>query len=219
MESRALLRERGEVVGMGMQDPLWFPRLAAVPGVDYAPPAELDVSKLRRRTARPEISRYSDLPLTLWWGDTTESPASAHVLADARKATTARVLRNLAEVLELPGEPADYHFAIQGVVSQLRSRGGEGPRVFAELERLCWLDLQLIQAFPEAVTYDDPDDGPQHAHVTAFKTLLDLYLTEGALGDAARVLIIAERFGQAHTPAAEKALTRIAALAAEDTTR
>ncbi len=204
---------------MGLQDPLWFPRLAAVPGVGYAPPAELDLTKLRRRNARPEVSRYPDLPPTLWWGDTTESPASAHVLDDARKATTARVLRNLAEVLELPGEPADYHFAIQGVVSQLRSRAGEGPHVFAELERLCWLDLQLIQACPDVVIYDHPDDGPQHAHVTAFKTLLDLYLTEGALGHAARVLPIAEWFGQANTPAAEKARTRMAALAAEDTTR
>ncbi|SNR86041.1 hypothetical protein [Blastococcus mobilis] len=204
---------------MGLQDPLWFARLAAVPGISYATPAELDVTKLRRRNASPEISRYPDLPPTLWWGDTTESPASAHVLADSRKATTARVLRNLAEVLELPGEPADYHFAIQGVVSQMRSRGGEGPHVFAELERLCWLDLQLIQACPEVVIYDHPEDGQQYAHVTAFKTLLDLYLTEGALGDAARVLPIAERFRQGDTPATEKARTRMAALAAEDSTR
>jgi hypothetical protein len=53
-------------------------------------------------------------------------------------------------------------------------------------------------------------------HVTAIKALLDLYLIEGALGEAARVLPIAERFEQADSSAANKARTRIAALAEED---
>jgi hypothetical protein len=62
-----------------------------------------------------------------------------------------RLLRNLAEALELPAEPVAYHFAIQSVITALRRRRGDGPAVFAEMERLCWLDVHLIRAFPAAV--------------------------------------------------------------------
>ncbi|TWJ21012.1 hypothetical protein [Micromonospora endolithica] len=205
---------------MSSQVPLWFPRFADMPGVRYSPPPGLDVSKLRQRSVRPTVNRWPDMPPSLSWplpnGTTSQAPAGAHRLDDSRKATTARVLRTLAEALELPGEPADYHFAIQEVISLLWSRRAEGPQAFVELERLCWLDLQLIQACPGAVTYEHRDGGVRFVSITAFRTLLDLYLTEGALGDAARVLELADQFDNSDTPPARRARERCVAFAAED---
>lgn len=204
---------------MRTPEPQWFPRFADVPGIHYSTPAGLNVSKLRGRGARPEIHRYPGLPPSLWWGDTSRSPAGEHLLEDASKAPTARVLRNLSEALELPGELSDYHFAIQGVVTLLWSRRAEEPGAFAELERLCWLDLQLVQAWSEAVTYEDRDGQRQFFAVTAFRVLLDLYLTEGALNEAARVLELADRFGNGEIPSARRARERCSAFAAEDVAR
>jgi hypothetical protein len=205
---------------MSSQAPLWFPRFADVPGVRYSPPEGLDVSKLRQRNVRPTVNRWPDMPPSLSWptpdGTTSQAPAGAHGLDDPREATTARVLRTLAEALELPGEPSDYHFAIQNVVSLLWSRRAEGPQTFVELERLCWLDLQLIQVCPDAVSFEHRDGGLQFFSVTTFRTLLDLYLTEGALGDAARVLELADQFGNGDTPPARRARERCPAFAAED---
>ena len=204
---------------MAADEPAWFPRLGAVPGISYETPPDVDVTKLRHRGERPMVDRFEGLSPSLSWGTenyaTSQSPVVAHVLVDERKATTSRLLRNLAEALELPGEPSDYHFAVQNVISVLRSRRREGPHIFAELERLCWLDIQLIQACPDAISYDR-DGGTQFYGVTAFGELLDLYLHEGALADAARVLPIADRFGQAWGPTAEQVRTRLAALEAED---
>ena len=204
---------------MAADEPVWFPCFGAVPGVNYQTPADVDVSKLRHRGDRPAVFRFQGLPPSLSWGDddnsTSQSPASAHVLDDDRKSSTQRLLRNLAETLELPGEPSDYHFAIQGVIGALRARRREGPQIFAEIERLCWLDVQLVQAFPAAVSYDR-DGVTQFYGVAAFGELLDMYLREGALADAARVLPIADKFGQAWGPSGEQVRARLAALQAED---
>jgi hypothetical protein len=52
--------------------------------------------------------------------------------------------------------------------------------------------------------------------VEAFDRLLNLYLTEGALTDAARVLELADRHGNGDVPSARRARERCAAFAAED---
>lgn len=212
--------DTGKVGSMRSQDPRWFPRFADVPGVRYSAPAGLDVARLKQRNVRPTVNRWPDMAPSLSWpmpgGSTSQAPAGGHHLEEPRKATTARVLRNLAEALELPGEAADYHFAIQEVVSLLWSRRAEEPQAFAEMERLCWLDIQLVQAFPDAVTYEHRDGGTQFVSITTFRTLLDLYLTEGALGEAAQVLELADRFGNGDTPSARRARERCAAFAAED---
>jgi hypothetical protein len=201
---------------MRSPDPRWFPRFADVPGVSYQAPAGVDLARLRDRHARPEVHRYPDMDPTLWWGDTSRAPAAGHVLEDPRKATTARVLHTLAEALELPGEPADYHFLIQNVLGELWSRRKAEPAAFAELERLCWLDLQLIEAFPDTIRYEHRDGGIQTFRVEAFEWLLWLYLAEGMLTDAARVLELADRHSNGDGPSARRARERCAAFAAED---
>ncbi len=201
---------------MRSSDPRWFPRFADIPGVSYQTPAELDLSRLRHRHDRPEVHRYPDMDPSLWWGNTSQAPAAGHVLEDPRKATTAQILRHLAEALELPGEPSDYHFLIQNVVGVLWSRRGAEPALFGELERLCWLDLQLIEAFPDTIRYEHRDGGIQVVRVEAFDRLLNVYMTEGALADVTRVLELADRHGNGDVPSARRARERCAAYAAED---
>ena len=201
---------------MRSPDPRWFPRFADIAGVSYAAPAGVDLARLRHRHARPEVHRYPDMDPTLWWGDTSRAPAAGHVLEDPRKATTGQVLRTLAEALELPGEPADYHFLIQNVLGVLWSRRKAEPAVFAELERLGWLDLQLIEALPDTIRFEHRDGGIQTVRVEAFEWLLWMYLDEGMLTDAARVLELAERHSNGDGPSARRARERCAAFAAED---
>jgi hypothetical protein len=196
-------------------DPVWFHRFADIPGVQYATPGGLDVSKLKRRNAVPEVDRFEG-GTSLWWetrdGGTSESPASEHLLDETRRASVDRIRRNLAEVLELPGEPSDYHFAIQNVAGELYNRRRQDPSVLDDVEQMFLLDLQLIQALPATITYDR-DGEITYYSVSAFDRLLRMYLAEGRVSDAAWVESVAERFGNAKDTAARD---RVAALRAED---
>lgn len=125
------------------------------------------------------------------------------------------MLANLAEVLELPGEPSHYHFAVQGAAGAVWSRRRKDPGAFATLERLYWLDLQLIQAVPSAVS--DEHAGEQRFYqVAAFDRLLDMYLREGLLAEAERVADIAARFDAGDQSRVQQARERAAAVAAEE---
>lgn len=101
---------------------VWFRRFGDIRGVSYEMPTGVDLRQLRRRNAVPEIDRFEG-SASLWWetgdGGTTESPASEHALLDLRAASVAQIRANLAEVLELPGEPGDYHFALQNAAGEL----------------------------------------------------------------------------------------------------
>jgi hypothetical protein len=134
------------------------------------------VSKLRRRWERPWLHRFSDGALVLTWSDGSsdgsQSPSSSHILNDQHNASTRRLLRNLAEALELPGEPVDYHFAIQSVVTALRPHRSDDAAIFAEMERLCWLDVQLIRAFPAAVSLER-DGEKRFFKIEAFSLLTE----------------------------------------------
>lgn len=176
-------------------EPLWFPRFADIPGVTYAPSTQIDPSSLPGRGQRPEISRYSGIAPSLRWGNTSASPAKQFTPWNPPIESTEQLLVRIAQVLELPGEPSDYHFAIQSTAGALRSRTARAPALFDELERLCWLDLQLIQAVPEAVSVGEPE-GERYFSILTITWLLQLYLREGQLLYAAQVASIAERFGQ-----------------------
>jgi hypothetical protein len=204
-------------------DPSWFRRFADIPGVYYQPPSNLDFSRIKERNATPTVQRYGDLEPSLWWktpdGGTSESPASAHAraLQDVRDITADVIRTNLAEVLELPGEPSDYHFALQSAADGLHKRRREHLSVLGEVEQLYLLDLQLIQSCPLAVTYEQ--DGQAHYFsIAAFGELLKLYLTEGRIAEAESIAQVAERFDAGGLPDVAAARERAAALAAEDMT-
>jgi hypothetical protein len=161
---------------------------------------------------------------TLWWtyededGGTSASPA--HEVAfggiDEERATST-LLKRLWEGLELPGEPSDYHFAIQTVANALWRRRRTEPEVLQWVEWLEWLDIRLVKAYPDAVRdeYADEWGRSQFYGVGAFHTLIELYSREGFLQDALGVARIAGEFEQGEGEIAELE-ERLAALQAED---
>lgn len=211
--------ERRAAVAVGGVSIHWFRRFAEIPGVAYEAPG-FDRRRLKGHNAVPEvhtIDRDQDVPgprQTLWWGSGSASPAHDRAFVDWNAMPTAKVLRKVAEALEVPGQPTDYHFAIQGAATALWSRRRAEPEVLDEVERLCWLDIRLIQARPDAISDEYRPEGGFHS-VTAFKTLITLYEREGALREALEVATLAERFDQLGEKA-EELRERLAVLEAED---
>ena len=200
---------------MSLFDTVWFPRFGDIPGVTYTTPSTVKLARLKQRTMRPEQTQYRDTPSMLMWGSTSASPANQHFRDEDADASIEGVLTNVAEALELPGIASDYHFGIQGAIEWLYKRRHDTATVYDEVERLCWLDLQLIQSQPQAVSMER-DGKTQFFRVVAFQTLITVYSNEGALGDAVRVLDLARRFEQAESSTAEKVRSRHVSVLAED---
>lgn len=198
----------------------WFRRFGDIPGVTYDTPSGLDPKKLPGYGVVPEIHDFEfegKSRLTLSWpaksGGGSASPAHGRAFVDSREASSAEVLKNCFEGLELPGEPGDYHFLIQGCASALWGRRRQEPDVLNEVEKLCWLNIQLIQVRPDAVS-DGFSDEPRFLHVSAFSILIDLYQREGFLREALDVAERAARYGQLDTR--DRLAERIAAVENED---
>ena len=187
--------------------PEWFRRFGEIPGVAYTPPEQIDRLSLAGRNDVPEVHTFrfdGTLQETLSWsaadGSRGGSASPAHYRAfsafpDSRNVPATAVLRNLYEGLELPGEPSDYHFLIQRAADELWRRRRNEPGLLGELERLCWLDIGLVRACPDAAS--DVIDGQRRFYViTGFGLLIQLYEERGDLGGALRVAEIASGYGQ-----------------------
>jgi hypothetical protein len=112
-----------------------------------------------------------------------------------RDASTSDLVRNVYEGLELPGEPAGYHFLIQGSASQLWTHRREDPHVVGEVEKLCWLDIRLIETCPEAVR-NEYSEKREFCEIISFHRLIDIYEREGFLAEALDVAELGARYGQ-----------------------
>jgi hypothetical protein len=137
-------------------------------------------------------------------GQTSQSPASVHagLLSSAPPVAPPEALvQHLHEVLELPGITSDYHFAIQGCAEALWKQRRRDPALLAEVERLCWLDIRLVEARPETITYER-EGTKAYAGVSAFGRLVELYGHEGFLHEALDVAERGTRLNQ-KTPVAE----------------
>ena len=130
------------------------------------------------------------------------------------EAKAAYILRRLHEQLELPGTLSDYHFAIQTCHDELQGQIRQEPWVLNEIERLCWLNIRLIELYPETITWEQEGD-KKFFRVSAFYHLIDLYLKEGYLAEASNVAAIAKRFGQ-QGDTLENLRERVAELEAEN---
>jgi len=156
--------------------PEWFRRFGDIPGVVYASPEQIDGSSLAGRDDVPEVQTFrfdGELEETLSWpagdGSRGGSASPVHYRAfstypDTRNVPAASLLRNVSEGLERPGEPSDYHFLIQQSANELWRRRRKEPELVGEVERLCWLDIGLIQARPDTWrpsrgTWCDASDG------------------------------------------------------------
>ncbi len=196
----------------------WFRRFGDIPGLSFEGSTSVDRSKLPGYDAVPELSVYEfegKQREWLWWpadgGVSSASPAHHRAFGDpAEGVPTAELLQNLHEGLELPGEPSDYHFLIQGCMSELWNRRRKEPEVLEHVEKLAWLDLQLIEARPDAAMYKFSGEFKSFS-VGAFSILIDLYEREGFLHEALDVAERAARYGQGDE-ARHRLLKRIAAV-------
>jgi hypothetical protein len=181
----------------------WFRRLAEVPGVGYEGSPGVDRTKLPGHDTVPKIDRYDydvERREYMMWpmkdGSTSASPAKNWETKPRRGETEAQTaLRQLRETLELPGTLSDYHFAIQHCHDELRVDAREEPWVLEEVEQLCWLDIRLIEKYPETITNEYGGDRTYFG-VSAFHRLIEMYEREGFLRGALEVARIGQRFEQ-----------------------
>jgi hypothetical protein len=89
------------------------------------------------------------------------------------------------------------------------------PEVLAIVERLAWMDLELAQARPDAVSID-MDGHRKFVAISAFRALITLYEREGALREALEVADLALRFDQQQAKR-EELVGRLATMEAEAT--
>lgn len=200
----------------------WFRRLADVPNLRYEGSSDVNRSRLLGHDAVPEVQIYDfngERRESLMWptreGSTSASPAKqwkTQIRED--ESPTEIALRQLIETLELPGILSDYHFAIQDCHETLWSTRRTEPWVLVEIEKLCWLDIRLIEAHPSTISFGT-EDKQNYFGVSAFRRLIHLYEQEGYLHEALDVAKRAVRFHQGEL-ALEHLQTRITQLESED---
>jgi hypothetical protein len=197
---------------------VWFRRFGEIPGIRFEASSSVNPRMLPGHDAIPtrhvfdfEGRRRETL---LWPGGGSASPAHERAFGDLSKVASADMLRNVYEGLELPGQPSDYHFLIQGSAQELWGRRKREAAVLSEVEKLCWLDLQLIEACPDTIRYERGDE-QQFFRVPTFAILTSLFEREGFLREALDVAERAARFGQG-SDTRDRLLERIAALESED---
>jgi len=200
----------------------WFRSFSEVPGVGYQGNPGLYRPSLPQHATLPKSGSYElagvrrdylSWPALFGTGITSASPVKQWSTQPRSGESPAQTrLRQIFEVLELPGELLDYHFAIQGCCSELWRLRREEPWVLAEIERLCWLDIRLIQAYPDIVQVENERE---FLLITTMQHLIALYEQEGYLYEALQVAEIAMQFNQ-QLPALERIKSRIANLEAEE---
>ncbi len=200
----------------------WFRSFSAVPGIGYKGNSDLYRPQIPEHALLPKSGAYHiadthrdyvSWPMLFGTGTTSASPVqqwSTQPRDGDRPAQTR--LRQIYEALELPGELLHYHFAIQGCCSELWRLRREEPWVLVELEKLCWLDIRLMQAYPDIARANNERE---FLVITTMQHLITLYEQEGYLSEALQVAEIAMLFNQ-QKPALERIKSRLAQLEAEE---
>lgn len=106
----------------------WYRRFADIPGVGYQGDAQRR-SRLPDRDLVPEVNEYDfdgTRTISLSWttprGSSSASPVHELAFGDFSRESSAQVRERVLSALELPGEPMDYHFAMQGGAELLFER-------------------------------------------------------------------------------------------------
>ncbi len=182
----------------------WYRRLAEVPGVQYPGSPGIDRTRLLGYTLKPEIYRHNfngrrseqlSWPDINGYGSSSASPAwNWSRQLQEEDISPKDLLHRLHEALELPGTSSDYHFAIQICCERLWQYRGDESWVLKEIERLCWLDILLLEATPDTLLLQMQDGSSTYAHSLAFERLIRLYERNGYLAEAIDVAQRATRF-------------------------
>jgi hypothetical protein len=185
-----------------MNDNECFACFAAVGGLRYQRRPDIDPRKLPGYGAKPRRETYSypdgQKLVSLMWdtsggGSTSQSPAAAWASSIRDGHDWPQVLRRTYEALELPGTASDYHFALLAAYQALWKLRRKDPELLPELERLCQLDIGLLEARPRIVVEDERASA---LRVPAFEFLVHLYEEEGFLDDALSIAQRGKALGQ-----------------------
>lgn len=198
----------------------WFRRLADVPGVPYEGSPSIDRSRLDGHDSEPTLHEFEfdgEVRRSLNWptlgGSTSASPVHRRAFGSRDAESAYSALRELEETLELPGALSDYHFAIQGTCQVVFDQRRQDFKLLEEVERLCWLDVALIEAHPSVAEYEPG----KFFRVVGYDLLMRLYEGEGYFSEALEVAERSGRLGQEYSlERAQKLRTRLAELGAED---
>lgn len=172
---------------------LWYARMGDIPGIRFGGSPGVDRARLADAHVRPSI-RYGHLVWPSPPGEPVASPVHRRAYGGLSSLDYGDLLRWVWEGLELPGEPADYHFLLQGAVEELWSRRRAHPEGLPFVEVFAYADLALIEAAPESVAVDEaPSRG--FLHIATLDRLLTVLEREGALWEALALSRRAQRFG------------------------
>lgn len=180
----------------------WYRRLADIREVGYSGSPGVQRDKLPGYNLKPEVKHYDvggRRVESLWWDDQGRSSSASPATTWAQQAvpepaTPQAVLQRLYEALELPGEASNYHFAIQNCHEALWHHRYEHPWVVPEIERLCWLDIRLLEADPKILQFEVQGGKVSYGRSRAFERLIRLYERNGYLAEALDVAQRAVRF-------------------------
>jgi hypothetical protein len=166
----------------------WYRRFAEIPNVGYAGDDALR-AKLPDRDAKPTISRFDvggERVASLSWktsfGEGSASPVHHLAFGVDQNERSDEVRKRVLKALELPGEPSDYHFAIQHAADVLWKRRRDEPEHLEFVEWLSWLDVRLVEAHSDAFKIGQGSQG--FLQINALQRLVDLYEREGFLREA-----------------------------------
>src|SRR6266545_1097096 len=169
--------------------------MADIPGVQFSGSPGVVRANLAEASVRPRTEHgYLSWPTAD--GSTSASPAHRRAFADLSGFDSDELVRWVWESVELPGEPSDYHFLLQGAVEQLWGRRRTNPSGLHFVETFGYLDLALIEAAPQAVRLDEADPARGYVHIISLDRLLTLLEREGALREALALSRRAIRFGE-----------------------
>ncbi len=176
----------------------WVQRIGAISGLHHETAANINVRGLPGYGLTPSVRKYSfegaaraDLEWRWPDGSTTGySPSSAWVNVEGEFTAAEKVLR-LDESLELPGTPSEYHFALLRTYEFLWPSRRRQCEILSDIERLCLLDIQLVETVPSIIN----SDGVIFS-VPAFIHLIQLYELDGYLEDAFHLARRAAAIGQ-----------------------
>lgn len=172
-----------------MGNDAFYARLAEIQGIGHETPPGIERDALPHRDLRPKTSTVTyggkQVSYVSWHlGNviTSQSPASAWATSGDPKSSWPDLLRRLFEALELPGSVADYHQVILRAFDALWERRREDPDILPEVERLCLLDLKLMEIHPDLTRVFPNTSHMVHVPATAY--LIRLYEREGSIAEA-----------------------------------
>lgn len=181
-----------------MNEKRWFSCLAEVQGLKYQNNPNIKREQLPgyNTIAYTKIDTDYNSSQMVWveknGTEKWQSPAREWQNANQKPQkdeTPLGLLKTLYEILELPGELSDYHNAILNCAYELSKYKWKEPWVLKEREKLCWLDIQIVEIYADTIYFDD-----DVCKGTAFQCLIEIYEREGYLYEAMELAQRATRF-------------------------